>query len=218
MICPLCLQEAQLHVRLHGRALFQCVAPGGCALLFVDPAFFLSPEEERARYETHENSPEDPRYRAFLAQATDPLLERLPPGAQGLDFGCGPGPTLSRIMEEAGHPCRNYDPFFFPDAEALNQVYDFVACTETVEHMHDPRKGFAILDALLAPGGWLVVMTQWVPQDRPLDRWVYLRDPTHVAFFREETLAWVARWRGWEVSHPSPRVTLFCKPTEIEVE
>jgi 2-polyprenyl-3-methyl-5-hydroxy-6-metoxy-1,4-benzoquinol methylase len=177
----------------------------------VDPAHWLTPEEERARYATHENDPDDPRYRAFLAQATEPLLARLTPGAQGLDFGCGPGPTLARMMEERGHPCRNYDPFFLPDAGALEDTYDFVACTETVEHFHNPREGFMTLATLLRPGGWLVVMTQCVPapSERALGDWVYLRDPTHVAFFREETLAWIARCLGWEVVRVSPRVTLF---------
>jgi 2-polyprenyl-3-methyl-5-hydroxy-6-metoxy-1,4-benzoquinol methylase len=175
----------------------------------VDPAHHLTPEEERARYATHENDPDDPRYRAFLAQATEPLMARLAPGARGLDFGCGPGPTLFRMMEERGHPCCNYDPFFAPDPGVLADTYDFVACTETVEHFQDPRAGFMTLASLLRPGGWLAVMTQCVPTDRALGEWVYLRDPTHVALFREETLAWVAGWLGWELFRESPRVTLF---------
>jgi SAM-dependent methyltransferase len=211
MICPLCLGTSVPHAHLHGRQLHQCSDPGGCGLLFVDPAHHLDSENERARYETHQNDPADPRYRAFLGQATEPLLARLWPGATGLDFGCGPGPTLSRIMAEHGHPCRDYDPFFAPDEGSLAETYDFVTCTETVEHFQDPRAGFMTLASLLRPDGWLVVMTQCVPdpRERALGDWMYLRDPTHVAFFREETLAWIGRWMGWETHRPSPRVTLF---------
>ena len=36
--------------------------------------------------------------------------------ARGLDFGCGPGPALTLLMEEAGFAKMNlYDPFYFAD-------------------------------------------------------------------------------------------------------
>jgi hypothetical protein len=58
--------------------------------------------------------------------------------ARWLDFGCGPGPTLFRMMEEWGHPCCNCDPFFAPDPGVFADTYDFVACTEGLEHLQDP--------------------------------------------------------------------------------
>jgi len=47
----------------------------------------------------------DPRYRRFLARLAEPLIAHLPKGARGLDFGCGPGPTLSLMLREAGFAC-----------------------------------------------------------------------------------------------------------------
>jgi len=49
------------------------------------------------------NSPDDPRYRAFLSRLFIPLNERIAPESCGLDFGSGPGPTLSVMFEEQGH-------------------------------------------------------------------------------------------------------------------
>ena len=88
----------------------------------------LSPERELAHYNTHQNSPGDPRYRAFLDQLAAPLMARLPSGAEGLDFGSGPGPALSVIFGEHGFPTSIYDPFFAPDPLLLTRDYDFVSC------------------------------------------------------------------------------------------
>jgi SAM-dependent methyltransferase len=200
----------------HGRLFLGCPE---CGLLFVDPAHRLAPALERARYETHENDPADPRYRAFLDRMARPLAERLEPGARGLDFGSGPGPTLSVMMEERGFPCRIFDPFFAPDDETLQGEarYDWITCIETAEHLHDPGAEFARLHRLLRPGGWLGVMTEPVPggeADPPPRDWYYLRDPTHVVFFRERTLVWLARHHGWTVERVERRVTLFRKPED----
>ena len=50
----------------------------------------------------------------------------------GLDFGAGPGPALAAMMSEDGFDVAIYDPFFQPDAEALQRKYDFITSTETV--------------------------------------------------------------------------------------
>ncbi|MEI4850515.1 class I SAM-dependent methyltransferase, partial [Klebsiella pneumoniae] len=83
----------------------------------------------------------------------------LGPGARGLDFGCGPGPALATMLREAGMDMALFDPFFYPQASVLERQYDFITCTEVVEHLHRPAEVFRQLDRLLAPGGWLGVMT-----------------------------------------------------------
>lgn len=95
----------------------------------------------------------DAAYRAFLNRAAGPLLERLPPARQGLDFGCGPGPALAIMLREAGHTVALFDPFFYPDPAVLASAYDFITCTEVAEHFHRPAEEFSKLDALLNPGG-----------------------------------------------------------------
>ncbi|MEJ2541221.1 MAG: class I SAM-dependent methyltransferase, partial [Gemmatimonadota bacterium] len=203
--CPLCgVEDAEEHLRQGGRRFLRCPT---CDLLFLDPVQRLGPADERARYQTHENHPEDPRYRAFLRRLADPLLERLAPGSVGLDYGSGPGPTLSRILTEAGHPTRDYDPFFTADPSVLDREYDFVTCSETAEHFFDPAGEFRRIDGLIAPGGWFGLMTGIVRPGLDLASWWYLRDPTHVAFYSPAALKWIARDRSWSVQLESENVT-----------
>ncbi|WP_292107046.1 class I SAM-dependent methyltransferase [Brevundimonas sp.] len=160
----------------------------------------------------HRNDPEDVRYRAFLQQALDPLLPRLEAGAEGLDFGCGPGPTLSLMLAEAGHPTADYDPIFRPDPIALDRRYDFITCTEVVEHLHCPGEVFARLDVMLKAGGFLSVMTERLTPGRDFAGWRYRRQPSHVVFYSDRTMDWIAGRFGWRSSLHGPLVVLFEKP------
>jgi hypothetical protein len=197
------------YAQLRGSRYFDC---GVCRLVFLAPEQRPTAEAERAHYGTHENDPGDPGYRAFLARLADPLARRLVPGAEGLDYGSGPGPALAGMMGERGFPMRIYDPFFAPDADALRRTYDFVACSETAEHFHDPAAELMRLDALLRPGGWLGVMTEMLDDTRDFAAWRYARDPTHVCFYHAETMRWIADAHGWRMEMPARNVVLFRKP------
>ncbi|HEX2205316.1 MAG TPA: class I SAM-dependent methyltransferase [Longimicrobium sp.] len=208
--CPLCgAGEARPFAEAHGRRYWEC---GRCRLVFLDPAQRLDAAAERAHYGTHENDPDDPGYRAFLDRLAAPLAARLAPGAEGLDYGSGPGPALARMLEERGFGMSLYDPFFAPDASVLERAYDFVTCTETAEHFFAPGDEFRRFDALLRPGGWLGVMTEMRTDERDFARWRYARDPTHVSFYRAETMEWIARAHGWALERPHRDVALFHKP------
>jgi hypothetical protein len=209
MTCPLCHSATvSPFAEAHGRRFHRCPA---CGLVFVDPAQWPSAAEERAHYGTHENDPSDPGYRGFLSRLADPLAERLPAGAEGLDYGSGPGPTLSLMLAERGFAMRIFDPFFAPDPTALERRYDFITATEVAEHFFRPREEFDRLDGLLRPGGWLGVMTEVLREDRDFATWRYVRDPTHVCFYAPETIDWIARHYGWSAAWPHPNVVLFEK-------
>jgi hypothetical protein len=182
-----------------------------CLLTFLPPAYHLGPAEERHRYAQHNNDPHDPGYRAFLARLTDCLLPHLRPGAQGLDYGAGPGPTIAVLLGEAGFPVANYDPYFAPDADAMQRTYDFITCSETAEHFYCPAREFARLDQLLRAGGLLGVMTGILYDDAAFVDWWYLKDPTHVCFYRPETMRWIAAAHGWTVEFPRENVVIFQK-------
>ena len=183
-----------------------------CRLVFLDRASLPTPEQELDEYRLHRNDPADPRYRAFLATLTTALVPKLAAGAAGLDFGCGPGPAIRPMLMESGFVVRNYDPLFAPDEDALACCYDFVTCTEVVEHLHRPASTFDRLDALLRPGGWLGVMTLLLQDHIDFSRWFYARDPTHVAFYRAETLGWIADRYAWRLETDGTRIALFQKP------
>jgi SAM-dependent methyltransferase len=212
--CPLCLRADPRPVGTgDGRLYGDCRA---CGLIHLHPAHHPTPEAERAHYRTHENDPGDPGYREFLSRLADPLLERLDPGAEGLDYGAGPGPTLSVMLAERGHPTAIYDPFFHPDRAVLDRSYEFVTCSETAEHFHRPREELARLCSLLRPGGILAVMTVMYPGAEPaggdFEGWWYRRDPTHVSFYRPRTFEWIAEWLGWTAELPRPNVALLHRP------
>jgi SAM-dependent methyltransferase len=182
-----------------------------CQATFLDPAQRMSIEEEHECYRMHRNDPADEGYRRFLAKLTTPLLQRLPSGATGLDYGCGQGPALACMLREAGHQVRLFDPLFFPDPEPLENIYDFITCTETIEHFHRPGEEFARFDRMLRPGGWLALMTCFQTDDRRFARWHYRRDRTHVVFYREATLRHLARRFGWVCEIPVKDVALMQK-------
>lgn len=186
-----------------------------CALIHRDPAQRLSRDEERNRYLLHENDGNDSEYVNFLKRLADPVLERLRPGARGLDFGCGPAPVLSEIMTAAGFPCAAYDPFFAPDESLLEKQYDFITCSEVVEHAHDPAHVFTTLRRMLAPGGTLGVMTMFNPGEDAFADWWYRRDPTHVCFYGEATMRWIGERHGWKTGFPRPNVTIFIASEEL---
>lgn len=180
-------------------------------------ATFLAAEQlpeadfERKRYELHENDPNDEGYREFLNRLAEPLLSRLPPHQQGLDYGCGPGPALAQMLEEAGHSMALYDPFFFGDRTPLQQTYNLITCSEVVEHFHHPALEFDQLTRLLKPGGWLAIMTSFQTDDRAFANWHYRRHPTHVTFYRQDTFDVIAQQWGYHCEIPRRNVVLLRK-------
>lgn len=209
--CPLCgAGDGRPVITSDARQYFQCAR---CELVHLHPSQRLSRADERARYALHENNGADPDYIGFLRRLADPMIERLHPGARGLDFGCGPAPVLSELLTSAGFPCAAYDPFFAPDQALLENTYDFVACSEVVEHSYDPAHTFATLHALLEPGGLLGVMTRFHPGADAFADWWYRRDPTHVCFYGEATMRWIAGRHASSVDFPRPDVALFTSRT-----
>lgn len=207
--CPLCHSSSTwLFLQKHRRNFWRCDV---CQLTFVAPDEFLPADEEISRYLLHENDPADERYRQWLAQVSAVLLPKLAPNSCGLDFGSGPGPTLSVMMAEAGHEMAVYDPFFAPDRTVLDESYDFITCTETAEHFQNPHQEFALLNSCLRTGGWLGVMTQILDDDARFADWWYIRDDTHVAFYKQETMAWIADHFGWRMEMGGKNVVLFQK-------
>lgn len=136
----------------------------------------------------------------------------MTPGLQGLDFGCGPGPALAVMLEEQGMEVARYDPAFFPDDSVFGQQWDFITCTEVIEHLRDPLGVFHQLDAMLRQGGVLGVMTCFQTDDSRFANWHYRRDPTHIVFYREQTLHWLADHLAWSLVIPCKDVALFHKP------
>jgi hypothetical protein len=184
-----------------------------CDLVFVPEEFFSDRDSEESQYLLHNNDVNDPDYRAFLGRLYYELKPHLAYGAKGLDYGAGPGPALVGMMRDDGFEVRIYDPFFHPDTGVLDESYDFITCTETVEHFRQPSFEFKRLDAMIRQGGWLGVMTSMLDDWSAFPAWHYHRDPTHICFYSRTTMRWIAGEYSWEVAFPRQNVTLFRKTT-----
>ncbi|MDP3457804.1 MAG: class I SAM-dependent methyltransferase [Hyphomonas sp.] len=208
--CPVCAAPGPApYLSDRGRDYWVCAA---CEACFLDPAQHLPRSAERAHYLHHRNDPADPGYRRFLSKLAGPLLARLPAASQGLDYGCGPGPALAGMLREAGHNMALYDPIFQPDTGPLRRTYDFVTCTETAEHFHQPAAEFARMMALVRPGGLLAVMTGFHPCAESFRDWPYRQDATHVVFYRAATFRQIAAQQGWACEIPVADVAFLHRP------
>ncbi len=189
--CPLC--SSKNHVPFFADKKRNYLRCSCCHLVFVPKRYWLSIEDERATYDLHENDAKDQGYRQFLSRLSLPLLEKLESNQKGLDFGCGPGPTLSALLEEQGQQMDLYDPFYYNDPSVFDKKYDFICATEVVEHLHDPNNNFEALFRMLKPGGLLGIMTKLVIDEDAFSQWHYIRDMTHVCFYSRDTFEYLAQ-------------------------
>lgn len=164
----------------------------------MDPKDHLSVADESAFYLNHQNQIEDPRYRQY-AQAIVLEAARRFSGfedSRALDFGCGPGPVVSSLLQERGIEADEFDPVFFPNGVRL-QSYGLIAACEVVEHFRKPFGEFVRLFNLLRPGAWLVLQTERHDTAESFDSWYYRKDLTHVAFYSAQTFLHLAKLIGF---------------------
>ncbi len=181
-----------------------------CKLIFTEPRFLPSREVEKNRYLSHNNGIQYRGYVNFLNRAIEPALPLLDKGMRGLDFGCGPAPTLSVILGQKGFTCDDYDPFFFPGIPAKD--YDFIFATECFEHLFRPAVEIGLITDLLIPGGVLIVMTETWESFPAFAGWYYAKDITHVSFFHTGTFDYIAAEYGFDrLENNNDRVMLMRK-------
>lgn len=194
-VCPLCKTPADnSFFQDRYRDYFQCPT---CRLIFVSPDQFLSAAAEKVEYDLHENNPNDPGYRKFLSRLFMPMQERITPGSSGLDFGSGPGPTLSLMFQESGYLIEIYDKFYAENPRVLEKQYDFITATEVAEHLHHPGETLNRLWKCLKAGGWFGMMTKLSISKKSFAQWHYKNDLTHVCFYSRDTFWWLAdQWQA----------------------
>lgn len=210
--CTLC-RSSDTAFLLHDENLFTYYRCNKCKLHFAGPGQRLSPAIEKSRYDHHENNPDDPDYRNFLNQIFLPLSKLIPEKSSGLDFGSGPGPTLNRMFERAGHRVAIYDPFYAPREQLLTTCYDFITTTETAEHFFHPRREFELLWKILKPNGYLGIMTLMLHSTDDFENWFYRMDDTHVTFYKKDTFIWLAGHLNAQISFYGDRVCILKKPS-----
>lgn len=189
--CPLCSDHnAQEYSQDKIRSYLICP---NCELIFVPRAQLISIEKERARYEHHQNESEDPAYLNYLSKIAKDCVPHLNQGAEGLDFGCGPSPLLANIFSQHGFSTNSYDLFFHPCLDYQTKNYDFIILSEVIEHLRNPMEVMTMLRGLLKPHGTFFIKTKFYPERKLFDDWFYKRDVTHIQFFNEASLNYLAK-------------------------
>ncbi|MBN1575706.1 MAG: methyltransferase domain-containing protein [Chitinispirillaceae bacterium] len=165
-------------------------------MIFVPNAFHLSLEQERRRYDLHDNTETNTGYVRFLTQVAD-IVETvcLSPG-RILDYGCGRDAVLTTLLRHRGRACDPYDPLYDYAPPAGGARYDAVILCEVIEHCRDVQCSLREIRELLDERGIVVVRTQVYPAVRELSRWWYAHDMTHVNFFSRPALEFAAALLG----------------------
>lgn len=208
--CPLCgAEDTSPYFTDNSRSYLACA---NCQLVFVPQKYWLSTEAEKEVYDLHQNDVQDSGYRSFLSRLATPLLEKLDSRQQqGLDFGCGPGPALATMLNEHGYQVDLFDRHYHNDPSVFSKQYDFICATEVVEHLHDPNKEFSALFSLLKKGGWLGIMTKLVIDRQAFSNWHYIRDQTHICFYRRSSFEYLAERFNAKLSFAAKDVILLQK-------
>ncbi len=207
--CPLCESvTTEFYMSATNRDYFQCK---NCKLIFVPKTFLLEKNEEKKRYDFHENNIDDPRYIAFLSQLYQPLLDRIELGSEGLDFGSGPEPVLAQLFEREGYKMWIYDPFYANNPEVFKEKYNFITLSEVAEHLYNPAQEFNRLVSLLKQKGYLAIMTSLTDTVLDFSDWHYQKDETHVCFYAVESMGYLAKKYHLSLEVLSDKVVIFQK-------
>jgi SAM-dependent methyltransferase len=189
-ICPLCKSNAKWFCDYFNDVVefFKCE---NCHGIFKSLKSYPKPETEKARYQTHNNDVHDRRYQQFVSPITDAVQDDFENTSVGLDYGCGTGPVATHVLEKQGYSIKLYDPFFYPDENYENQLYDFIICCEVMEHFFHPDKEFSKLKKLLKSNSKLYCKTKMISNTMSVEdfkNWYYKDDPTHVFFYTPRSL------------------------------
>ena len=208
-ICTVCKNnKIEFFLNVEGLDYWQCTL---CKATMLDPIKFISSNKEKKHYLKHNNEINDARYRTFLSNLIEPLKDKISINDMGLDYGCGYAPALADILKKDGFNVELYDPFFFKNENIFCRKFNFITCSEVVEHFFKPYEEFNKIDSLLAKNSWLAIMTSFMTEDYLFENWHYRRDPTHVVFYKKITFKIIANQRNWKINFPSKNIVLFNK-------
>ncbi len=199
MKCPICTTRTDTFADTkHATVYYACPA---CDYTFKSPDHHPDFSTQKARYDLHENDPDDPGYRAYFRRFLDFTLPRVPAiEGRALDFGCGASGLLASMLTEAGYTADRYDPIYHPDSAYASAHYDLIVSTEVFEHLDDPLGTLRHVRDRLTPTGHIAIQTQFLPATRTgfLD-WYYRLDPTHIGFFTPRTFEVMSQMLGLRV-------------------
>jgi len=172
-----------------------------CGFVYLDDNHQVNSIEEKSKYDQHNNSLENEGYvqmfEDFIDLSIAPYLKNI---KKVLDFGSGPEPVFSKLLERRGLEVEIYDLYYSPQKVYEGNRYDLITSTEVFEHLSKPLETLNLLVEHLNTNGYIVLMTKFPPQeDKVFLDWWYRRDPTHISFFTPKSFEVMAEKVGLKV-------------------
>ncbi len=199
MTCPLCSSSELKNLgdfKGHKKLTIEFYLCKICQLLFKDPSLRLALEQEKHRYETHNNDLTNSNYMGYMEKSWKLILGQLDLSKsseiQILDYGCGPTQAFEYFGKKSEVQIDSYDPLFFPKLDEF-KPYDGIVMHESFEHFYQPGQELATACRSLKPDSQLWIHTQIYTDDTDLNTWSYTRDPTHVVFLTDFCLEWIRK-------------------------
>ncbi len=206
MICPLCNTQVKIFFISKKREYYNCST---CFSISMNPNSYVSSDHEKNRYQEHNNDVNDSEYQDFVKPIVNAVITAFKKTDSGLDFGCGTGPVITKLLRDLNYDITTYDPFFDNNPDTLKTNYNYIACCEVIEHFHNPFKEFRLLKSLLRPNGKLYCMTELYHENIDFEKWYYKNDDTHVIFYHSKTFDWIKEKLGFSKVSTKDRLVVF---------
>lgn len=186
--CLLCNSKTDLFYQDKDKIYYRC---RGCFSIILDPSNHVDDKEEKERYKLHNNNVKDLGYQRFVSPLVESVKANYKRDHMGLDYGAGTSPVAASLLEKEGYHIKLYDPYFHAYPENLYRKYDYIICSEVIEHFYNPYHEFKNLSKILNPSGSIICMTSLYEEDIDFKNWYYKNDKTHVFFYHRKALEWI---------------------------
>lgn len=195
--CPVCFSlENQKYSQDKYRSYFKCST---CELVFVPRNEILSSDQEKNRYDQHDNRNEG-EYLNYLSGIALSILPYIKKNYRGLDFGCGITTALEEVFNKNGILMDSFDLYYHPNQEVWSRHYDFIILSEVIEHLHDPLETMEKLIKLLDLNGKIFIKTKFRNEGIEFSNWYYKRDLTHIQFFNQKSMKILCKKFGFKMT------------------
>ena len=125
-----------------------------------------------------------------------------------LDYGCASGTFIQYLQQRGFANCFGYDPYASQEGlgnpTTLQQgPFDYILLQDVIEHVEDPNQLLSKLNALLSPGGYILIGTPNaanidLTQPHISDYYNPVHVPYHLHIYTQESLEFLGRKQGWE--------------------
>ena len=153
-----------------------------CELIFVPERYHLSRNDEKLRYDLHDNSAGNSGYVNYLNRIVEIVPEISRDVNAILDFGSGWNAVLTELLKGNGYQCVAYDPLY-DKKDFQSKSFDIVIICEVIEHLRSLRQELSIIADAMSNGSFVLIRTQLSPPKELFQKWWYIQDKTHINFF-----------------------------------